>query len=128
METKFNTDFYELLLYDNYGVLCIKENTFLDFSKAKFIRSHCKNHFKNREYVLIHDRKFKHEIDLELFRKGVSPYLKGMAIVSSDDNEKERAITEQTLFDRSYAFFNNMNDAKSWAESFFVNINNPSSI
>ena len=103
-----------------YAVLEVYENVTLDIKIASDLRHRMKNHFGNNDFVLITNRKHRHEIDLDIYRNRRLKNLKGLAVVSNNQAERERAQLEQTLFEHSFAFFENINDAVSWAESFIV--------
>jgi uncharacterized HAD superfamily protein len=108
-----------MYLYDKYAIIRIHENTHLERKKNTIIKEKLKAHFGQNHFVLINDRKFRHEIDLSLYKEAQVKNLKGIAIVSADLQEKERALAEQELFDSSFAFFENLDDARAWASSFF---------
>lgn len=46
--------------------------------------------------------------------------VKALAIVSSNFQEREKAILEQLQFENSFAFFDNLEDATEWSQSFTV--------
>lgn len=116
----FTNDFCELIIINKYAILRIFENVYFDQQKAVIIRELCKEHFRNEPFILIHDRKFKHKMDLDLYKKRELKNIKGMAIVSIDGSERENALKEQPLFDESFAFFEKLEDAQNWANSFFI--------
>ncbi|HBY69399.1 MAG TPA: hypothetical protein DEG69_17625 [Flavobacteriaceae bacterium] len=121
MIQKINTDFCELNLYAKYAILKVFENVFYDIDKATIVNQKFKEYFQNKPFVLITERNFKHEVDLNLYNdKSIFiNNLKGLAIVSENPEERERAINEQPLFENSFAFFEKLADAQNWAESFF---------
>lgn len=119
MEKKLVSDFCELYLYDTYAILQVFENQHIDLAKNEWIRTKYKEHFGNKEFVVIADRRFQHTMDLNIYSQGKMKNKKGLAIVSSMEKEKERALVEQKLFPRSFAFFNSLIDAESWAKNFF---------
>ena len=119
MEKKLNSDFCELFLYDTYAILRVFENQHLDLEKNDWIRTKYREHFGNKEFVVIADRNFYHTVDLKIYKNGKMRTKKGMAIVSSLEEEKERALVEQKLFPHSFAFFKSLEDARSWAQCFF---------
>lgn len=119
MEKKHISDFCELYLYDHYALLRVFENQHLDLKKNDWIREKYKEHFGNKDFVVVADRRFHHTIDLNIYKDGKMKTKKGMAIVSSMEEERERALIEQKLFPHSFAFFNSLEDARSWAEHFY---------
>ncbi len=119
MEKKLISDFCELYLYDTYSLLRVFENQHLDLRKNDWIRENYNQHFGKKEFVVISDRRYRHTIDLDIYKNGKMKNKKGLAIVSTFEEERERALVEQKLFSHSFAFFNNMENARAWAESFF---------
>lgn len=118
MEKKLLSDFCELYLYDTYSILRVFENQHIDTEKNDWIRANYKAHFGNRPFVVIADRRYPHTIDLGIYKNGKMRNKKGMAIVSTREAEKERALVEQKLFPHSFAFFEHLENARAWAQSF----------
>ncbi|MGB3342310.1 MAG: hypothetical protein WBA61_00225 [Aequorivita sp.] len=119
MEKKLISDFCELCLYENYAILRVYENQHLDLVKNDWIREKYREHFGNKEFVVVADRRFHHTPDLNIYKDGKMKTKKGLAIVSSMKEERERALVEQKLFPHSFTFFNSLEDACSWAKHFF---------
>lgn len=119
MSRKLISDFCELYLYDTYAILRVFENEHLDLKKNDWIRTQYKEHFGNKDFVVVADRRFHHTLDLDIYKNGKMKNKKGLAIVSTLEEEMERALVEQKLFPHSFAFFNSLEDARSWAEAFF---------
>lgn len=119
MEKKLVSEFCELYLYDSYAILRVFENQHLDLKKNEWVRSKYKEHFGNKEFVVVADRRFHHTLDLDIYKNGKMKTKKGLAIVSSMEEGRERALVEQKLFPHSFAFFNKLEDAISWAKHFF---------
>src|SRR5690606_25934609 len=118
MEKKLLSDFCELYLYDTYSLLRVFENQHIDLKKNDWIRANYKEHFGNKPFVVIADRRYQHTIDLDIYKNGKMKNKKGMAIVSTLEEERERALVEQKLFPHSFAFFENLENALAWAKSF----------
>jgi len=118
MEKKLHSDFCDLYLYDTYSLLRVFENQHLDLKKNDWIREQYKEHFGKKPFVVIADRRYFHTIDLDIYKNGKMKNKKGLAIVSTSEDEKERAFVEQKLFPHSFAFFDNMENALAWAMSF----------
>lgn len=119
MGKKHVSDFCELDLYDTYAILCVFEGQHLDLEKNNWIRAKYDEHFGGKEFVVVANRRFHHTIDLNIYKDGKMKNKKGMAIVSTIAEERERALVEQKLFPHSFAFFNSLESAKSWAQHFF---------
>ena len=106
-------------LYAKYVILTIYEEVELNLAKASVIRQKLSEAFKDNDFLMISNRKFKHTVTNEVYRKGHLANMKGLAIVSDSEEEREKAINEQKMYNKSFAFFKELDDAKSWAESFF---------
>ncbi|MAT89503.1 MAG: hypothetical protein CMC35_02320 [Flavobacteriaceae bacterium] len=113
------TDFCELHLFDRYAILKTFENQLMDSKKVKALQKMFAAHFKASEFVLISDRSHQYQIDLNIYKGPKIPTLKGVAVVSKTPGERDRALQEQSLYDNSFAFFENLDDAVQWAKAFF---------
>ena len=106
-------------LYTRYVILTIYEEVELNLSKALVIRQKLSEEFKDNDFLMISNRKFKHIVTEEVYKKGQLANMKGLAIVSDSEKEREKALYEQKMFNKSFAFFRELDDAKSWAENYF---------
>ncbi|TPN89164.1 hypothetical protein [Aquimarina algicola] len=111
--------FYDLEFHTSYVIITIHKGVFVTLDKANIIREDIKSHFGNKSFIMITNRKFEHEVAEEVFRLGQLPNMKGLAIVSQRKTERDKAMIEQGLYDRSFAYFNTLEEAKSWAEGYF---------
>ncbi len=75
------------------------------------------DHFNGKEFTLISHRKNDYVLDLDIYSLKLTKKLRGIAVVSSDSTMKEKAALEQLAFDSSFAYFENLDDAKRWAGS-----------
>ncbi len=120
MEKEYITDFCELRIFKKYAVTKFFENKILNEKSGSHIRKLLSEHFKDENFVLISDRTHQFEIDFNLYKNRKLWNMKGLAVVSSNLSERERALKEVELFDESFAYFENMEDAHRWAEDFFM--------
>jgi len=111
--------FYELEFYDTFVVVTVYKDVLLTLEKASKIREEIKLHFKSQDFLMITYRKFQHEVVKEVFQQGLPQNMKGLAIVSEEKTERDIALQQQKLFDKSFAFFSTLEEAKSWAEGYF---------
>ncbi len=111
--------FYDVEFYDSFVIVTIYKDVFLTLEKANIVREEIRTHYKSKDFVMISNRKFKHVVADQVFSKGLPPNMKGLAIVSKEKTERDKAQIQQRLFDKSFAFFDNLEDAKSWAENYF---------
>ncbi len=115
----FTNDFCNLELYDRFVIVTVSKDILFTLDKANIIRKKLSSHFKNRNFVLISNRKNNHIISEDVYKEGLLSNMKGLAIVSSEKTERDRATIEQKLFDKSFVFFETIDEAKSWAEAYF---------
>ena len=106
-------------LYARYVILTIYEEVELNLANASVIRQKLSEAFKDNDFLMISNRKFKHTVTQEVYKKGDLANMKGLAIVSDSEEERQKAINEQRMYSKSFALFRELDDAKSWAESFF---------
>lgn len=119
IDNSIQLDFATLQCYERYAILTVNEGKHVSFDEIRSLRQLLKEHFGNREFVLISDRTKSHNVDLNIYKSERIRKMKGLAIVSGLTSQKESAIKEQGLFNRSFAFFTTLDDARSWAEDFF---------
>ncbi len=112
--------FYELEFHDSFVIVTISKDTILTLDKANVIRNRIRLHFKSNDFVMITHRKFKHKVTDKVFAKGQLKNMNGLAIVSQEKTERDAALIQQKLFDKSFAFFTSLDAAKSWAEAYFL--------
>ncbi|MDY8136322.1 hypothetical protein [Aquimarina sp. 2201CG5-10] len=115
----YSNEFCQMELYDRYTILIINENVNFTLEKATILRDKLRDYYKSKDFVMISYRKYKHDVSIDIYKQGQLPNMKGLAIVSSSDEERDKAIMEQPLYGKSFAFFNNLEGAKSWAEGYF---------
>lgn len=78
-----------------------------------------KEHYGNKDFVLIANREYDHQVAKEVYKEGQLKIMKCLAIVSCKKSAKENAKIEHKLFDKSFVFFDNLEEAISWAETLF---------
>ncbi len=115
----FSNEFCELELYDHYVVLTINENIDFTLDKASIIRGKLRKHYKSNHFIMISNRKFNHNVSSDIYKQGQLSNMKGIAIVSNNCEERNKALKEQPLYGKSFTFFDSLEEAKSWAETFF---------
>ncbi len=120
MTQNLTHDFCELSLQPKYAILRVFENIYVDEDKTSVIRDSLKNFYRNKPFVMITDRKYKHKIDPAVYKNRSLKNMIALAVVSQHSDGREKASDEQPLFDDSFAFFNNVESAIDWAESFFA--------
>lgn len=116
-----NLAFCDLTLKETYAILVMNEGVTMSIDVVQQIRDCLKSHYKNRDFILITDRRNEYTIDLSIYRKKTLKNMKGIAVVSQNPKEVERAIQEQALWEHSFTFFKEIEEAEDWAQTFFRN-------
>lgn len=114
---KRSTDHYDLTFYDTYVIAEAKENTIVTSRVTEEILQVILAHFEGRSFTVISHRKNNYSIKEDAYSPKLFKKVLGMAVVSGNPTVKEKAINEQLQFRNSFAFFENLEDAQSWALS-----------
>lgn len=114
-----NTSTYQLSFYPNYVIVEAVEGAKVNNEIVAETLKLIFDHYKKTDFVLITNRKNNYSIDIDIYTVKLMKKLRALAVVSSDSLIKEKAMVEQLAFDQSFAFFENLDDAKGWAESVF---------
>lgn len=115
-----NTEYYKMEFYDSYVIIESIGSFVVDSEIAKKTVKTITDHFKGKEFVIISNRKSDYSVSAETYSDRIFKKIKGIAIVSSIPQVKMKAVVEQENFKQSFAFFDNLDNAKNWAENFFV--------
>jgi len=115
----FSNAFCQMQLYERFVILVMNENITLTLEKAFKVRQKLREYYKSKDFLMISYRKYNHNVSPEVYKQGQLDNMKGLAIVSNDEKQRDKAISEQPLYDRSFVFFNRLEEAKSWAEGYF---------
>jgi len=113
------TDFCTIEFQEKYTIITINKDVILNLDKANAIRKKLRSYYNSKNFIMITNRKNSHKVSDEVYKQGQLPNMKGLAIVSKEKTERDNAIIEQKLFDKSFAFFENLEEARSWAASYF---------
>ena len=112
-------DHYIFQFFDNYVIVEAKEDIEVD---NKMVEKNLKiifNHFDSKDFTLISHRKNKYIVKEAAYASKLMKKVRALAIVSEDNLVREKALVEQSHFDQSFAFFDNLEDSIGWAESVF---------
>ncbi|QED36887.1 hypothetical protein FK178_03800 [Antarcticibacterium arcticum] len=115
--TNRSTSHYNLIFFDSFVIAEAHENSVVT---PEVVNENLKlvfDHFNGKEFTLISHRKYNYSLDLNVYTLKLIKKLRGIAIVSTDSGMKEKAALEQLAFHGSFAFFENLEDAKRWAGS-----------
>lgn len=113
------SDHYKFQFFDNYVIVEAKEGVEVD---CKIVEHNLKiifNHFDGQDFTLISHRKNRYTVKEGAYSSKLMKKVRALAIVSEDSLVREKALAEQSHFDQSFAFFENLEDAIGWAESVF---------
>ncbi|HEA29328.1 MAG TPA: hypothetical protein ENH91_04930 [Leeuwenhoekiella sp.] len=114
---EFNTDSFSLALRVNYAHVTYLDPSDLDLQTLNEVRSHLREYYQGRDFVLINERINDIVINPK-YHKDSLKNMKAVAIVSKNENWRERLCQEQKNSTRSFAFFKDIEDAQLWADHF----------
>ena len=117
--TKNQLSYCNLEFYEHYVILTMYEDSEFNKTSDKEITELLEDYYGQRDFIFITHRIHKYSIDLDVYKGRRLKNMKGFAIVSKNPEEHQRAIAEQALWNKSFVFFEDINDATDWAESFF---------
>lgn len=112
-----STPYYNLIFYDNYVIAEANEGVLINNERMTETLKIVFDHYNGKHFTVISHRKHQYTVDIDVYTLKMMKKLRALAIVSADSSVKERAIIEQLAFNSSFAFFENLEDAKGWAES-----------
>ena len=112
------TKHYKMDFYGTYVIIERLGEIVVDSKIAKETLTIIIDHFKGKEFVIISNRKQNYSLNAESYSPSLFKKVKGIAIVSDIPDVKAQAILEQMNFKNSFAFFDKMENAQNWAESF----------
>ncbi len=115
-----NSEYYKMEFYDSYVIIESNGKFVVDPSIAKKTIQTIVDHFKGKEFVIISNRKTDYSLSPDAYSDSIFKKVKGIAIVSSHPQVKMKAVIEQENFQQSFAFFEDLEKAKNWAQSFFI--------
>ncbi|MDP5077576.1 MAG: hypothetical protein NWQ09_01610 [Nonlabens sp.] len=112
----YDLGFSEIFIYQNYVVSKIKEGEAIllkhNVAYGKVIR----DHFTDRNLVLISNRQHSFSIDPLLYKEVVKlPNLKGIAVVTYDSTKLKSALFEKIFASIPFEIFDSVDEAVVWA-------------
>ena len=107
------TSNYDLHLTPKYAIVMYLNSSNLDTNILQEVRNHLKEYYQGVEFVLINQRTDT-KIDPKYYRSALSN-MKGVAVVAPFENIREDLVEEQKNWSRSFAVFNDLEEAKHWA-------------
>lgn len=115
--TTRTTSHYNLIFQDKYVIAEAYEGVTIDNDRVNETLKIIFDHYKGKDFTLISHRKNQYTVDIDVYNQKMMKKLIALAIVSGDNSVKEKAVVEQLAFNKSFAFFENLEDAIGWAES-----------
>lgn len=119
METK-STKQYELQFFDNYVIAEAKEGVIITSEEIKKNLRVVFDYFDGKDFTIISHRKNNYTLEIDVYTTRLMKKVRALAIVSKDSLTREKAALEQLQFDNSFAFFDNLEDAREWAKTVSV--------
>ncbi len=116
MEKNYTTSIGNLECYSTYAVARISVDS-VSREGAKELIQAGYSHFKDRQFVLISDRKDSYNVDSAAYKFINPKKIVGIALVSSNDKVKEDAFHKQELYNGSFGFFSTVEEAVDWAKT-----------
>ncbi|WP_124979428.1 SpoIIAA family protein [Nonlabens xiamenensis] len=115
---KFNYDFGQLFCYDHYVIGKLDEDSLVTTTLATQLLSDIRSHYGKNKVVYISNREFGHSVDPKVYKLINPKQMIGIAIVGNSSIQRIQATTEQSLYNGSFGYFNNMESAVLWAKTF----------
>ncbi|MGB5980522.1 MAG: thymidylate synthase [Nonlabens sp.] len=120
--TSFEYHFGKLYCYENYVIGHLNGDfKKVDTSVAEVLLRDIKKCYGNGKVVYISNREFSHDVDPEVYKLVDPKKLVGIAVVAEGQEQRVQAATEQSMYAGSFGFFDNLDSAVSWAQSFAKN-------
>ncbi|UJH91563.1 hypothetical protein LZ575_02215 [Antarcticibacterium sp. 1MA-6-2] len=113
-----STDAYNLYFYEDFVIAEAKEDAVVNSSVTEEALKIMWQHFSGNPFTIISRRTNKYTISESAYSPRLFKKVTAMAIVSKDPEVKERAYKEQLLFNNSFAFFEEIEEAVEWARNF----------
>lgn len=107
---------YLFHFYDTYVIAEAIEGAVINTEVIKETLQTIFDHFDGKEFTIITNRKNRYTVQIDVYAAELMKKVQAIAVVSDDAVVKEKAFAEQLKFNQSFAFFENLKDAVSWAE------------
>ena len=114
------TAFYNFFFYDNYVIVEANEGIVLNNEIVAETLKVMFDHYKGNHFTVISHRKNNYTVNVDVYTVKQMKKLRALAIVSSHSTVKEKALLEQLAFSQPFAFFEDLEDARGWAESVVI--------
>lgn len=109
--------FCKMKFYDNYVTCNINEGVTLCQQKSRKQTREILNHFDNKPFVYITNRINSYAVDPSIYNESSQiENLVGFAVVSKNHFALNNAKVEKLFLNKPFELFNDLNDAKQWAD------------
>lgn len=115
---KLEYPFGIIYCYDSYVIGQLNPDTVVTNEIAQRMLTDINNHYQKKKIVFISNRELGHSVDPKVYKLVDLKTTIGIAIVGKTKEQKIQATTEQSLYNGSFGFFDNMESAVEWAKSF----------
>lgn len=116
MEIKI-IDSYNLFFHPNYVIIEAHEDAVVDAKLIEKVVKLVLNYFNGKSFTIISHRKNNYSLKSDAYSPRILSKVPRFAVVSKNPGVKEKAMEEQMKFRNSFAYFENLDDAESWAMS-----------
>ena len=104
-----------LELYDDFIISRIKEDVIVDLEEINWLLMIADKYYPNKKFGYIGNRIHNYNLNpITYFTTVLHERLKGLAIVCYSDMAKQTALYEKSFFNKPFAVFDNVEEAKSW--------------
>ncbi len=121
---EFNYPFGSMYCYNNYVIGKLNPGVTVDSEIAMRILTDINDCYGKEKIVFISNREFGHQVDPSVYKLVNTKTMVGIAIVGTTHEQRIQAASEQSLYNGSFGYFNNLESAVAWAESFTKNASN----
>lgn len=120
---QFEYTFGSIHCYGSYVVSQLNLDIVVNNEIAMRMLTDVSDYYKKKKIVFISNREFGHSVDPKVYKLVNSSTIIGIAIVGKSKEQKIQAATEQSLYNGSFGYFNNIDSAIEWAKSFTLDSN-----
>jgi len=118
---KFDYSFGSMTCYEHYVIGLLDSSVIVNNEIAMRMLTDINNYYGKEKIVFISNREFGHDVDAKVYQLVNAKTMVGIAIVGTTLEQKMQAVSEQSLYSGSFSFFNNIESAIAWANSFSPN-------
>ena len=104
--------------YDSYVIGRLNSGIKVDNEIAMRMLTDINDRYGKEKIVFISNREFGHEVDPAVYKLINAKTMIGTAIIGTTKEQRIQAATEQSLYNGSFGYFNNLESAVEWAKSF----------